>query len=309
MSDSIGDLQLFTQIVAAGSLTRAAQRLDSSPPAVSRRLAAMESRLGVKLIERNARRFQLTEEGGALHERALRILADVVEAETEASSRSTHLRGRLRVGALLQFGRQRLAPLVARFGELHPDLQIELVLSDARMDLFDDDLDLLLQIEAPGPMASVVARPLLASRRVICASPAYLDRRGRPQHPDDLHEHDCLCVLRGRHVLRQWQVVVDGQPVAVQVSPRLCCSSGEVIHNWVLAGHGIGLKLRWDIEEDLTAGRLEECLADYNNEAVTLYAVYPPRRYPPPKLRAFLAFLTEALQALDAAGLRCRPVP
>lgn len=302
MADHISDLGLFAQVAAAGSLTRAAHNLNSSPPAVSRRLAAMESRLGVRLIERTARRFRLTEEGGLLLERAQQILAQIEEAETEASSRSGQLKGRLRIGALLQLGRQQIAPLVARFAQQHAQLQLELVLSDATMDLVDDDLDLLLQIDVPAA-PNTVARKLVQSRRVFCAAPAYLDASGRPQRPDDLLAHDCLCVVRGRRVLKRWKVRDASGPREIQVMPRLSSSSGEVVHNWVLAGHGIGLKLLWDVADDLAAGRLEECLPDFNDETVDLYAVYAQRRYQPPKIRAFLEMLSDyfAGQAGQAA--------
>jgi len=301
MADHISDLGLFAQVAAAGSLTRAAHNLNSSPPAVSRRLAAMESRLGVRLIERTARRFRLTEEGGLLLERAQQILAQIEEAETEASSRSGQLKGRLRIGALLQLGRQQIAPLVARFAQQHVQLQVELVLSDATMDLVDDDLDLLLQIDVPDS-PNTVARKLAQSRRVFCASPAYLAASGRPRRPDDLLAHDCLCVLRGRRVLKRWKVRDEHGSREIQVMPRLSSSSGEVIHNWVLAGHGIGLKLLWDVADDLAAGRLEECLPDFNDETVDLYAVYAQRRYQPPKIRAFMEILSDYFAGRPGQG-------
>jgi len=295
MADTISDLHLFAQIVAAGSLTRAALNLDSSPPAVSRRLAAMEARLGVRLIERTARRFRLTEEGGLLHERALRILGDIEEAEAEATSHLGRLTGRLRIGAHQQAGRQRLAPLVARFGERHADLQIELVLSNAPLDLADDDLDIILQVETPSS-GQVVARKLTSSELVLYAAPDYLKRRGRPQKPDDLQHHDCLCLKRGRRILDHWKLVEDGAPREIRVSPRLTSSSTEVIHDWVLAGYGIGQNFRWSIQDDLDAGRLEECLGEFNEASLDLHAIYAYRRHQPPKIKAFLEYVAEEIR-------------
>lgn len=296
MADHISDLDLFCQIVAAGSLTRAALNLNSSPPAVSRRLAAMEARLGVRLIERNARRFRLTEEGSLLHERALRILADIEEAELEATSHVGRLAGWLRIGAHQQAGRERLGPLVARFGERHADLKIELVLSNAPLDLVEDGLDILLQIEKP-TSGQVVARKLTSHQLVLYASPEYLDRRGRPKKPDDLLEHDCLCLKRGRLVLDRWPLVEDGETREIQVSPRLVSSSSEVIDDWAVAGYGIGLNFRWSIQEDLDAGRLEECLQGFNGMTLDLHAIYAYRRYQPPKITAFLDYLSEEVES------------
>lgn len=301
MADNINDFHLFSQIVSAGSLTKAAMNLDSSPPAVSRRLAAMEARLGVRLIERNARHFQLTEAGGLLYERAQRILAEIQEAEEEAARHIDHLTGRLRIGAMLQLGRMRLAPDIARFSEMHPDLQIEFVLSDAPMDIVEDDLDILFKIDVQ-PSSYVVARKMTTSRLVLCATPDYLNRRGRPQKPDDLLEHDCLCLKRGSHVHKRWGVVENGVARDVQVTPRLVCNSGEVLYNWIVGGYGIGQKFQWDIQEDLDSGRLEECLPEFEGEGITLYAVYPYRRYQPPKIGAFLDYIAALVKKSHGKG-------
>lgn len=292
MSDAIGDLRLLVELVAAGSLTRAAQVLDSSLPAVSRRLAAMEARLGVRLIERHARRFQLTEEGGRLHERALRILAEVDEAEAEASARGT-VRGRLRVGTLQGLGRQHISALVAEFAARHPQLEVELRLSD-KPDLIEDDIDIALQIDPP-QSPRLVSRRLMRSRRAIIASPDYLRHAPPLRQPNDLRQHRCICLVRGHRVLDRWTFVEDGRPREIQVPHHLLCDSGEITRAWALAGHGVALKLLWDIEEDLVAGRLQECLADTVSERIDLFAVYPQQRYLPARLRAFLDFVGERM--------------
>ena len=191
MADEISDLRLLTQVVAAGSLTAAAERLDSSLPAVSRRLAALESRLGVRLIDRNARRFNLTEEGTLLHERALRILAEVDEAEAEAGSKGSQIAGRLRIGAPLQIGREKIAPLIATFALAHPKVRVELVLTDADLDVADEDLDIMLRLQMP-TSPNLVVRRVLAGRRVVCASPDYVKRHGLPAQPEDLRSHNCM---------------------------------------------------------------------------------------------------------------------
>lgn len=292
MADNINDLELFVHIVAAGSLSKAALVLDSSPPAVSRRLAAMEARLGVRLIDRHARRFQLTEAGAGMYERAQRILAEIEDAEAEATSHSQQLTGRLRLGAMLQLGRSRLAPEVARFSQQYPGLRIELVLSDDPLDLAEDELDILFQFNVP-QTPDIIARKLASTRLVMCAAPEYLRKRGRPQQPDDLLSHDCICLTRGRHVIRQWTVQEDGVSRDIHVKPTLVCNSSEAVYSWIRDGYGIGLQLEWDVEKDLTAGRLEICLPEFRHVSLPLYAVYAYRGgYPSPKTKAFLDYMS-----------------
>ncbi|MDB5761407.1 MAG: transcriptional regulator, LysR family protein [Herminiimonas sp.] len=294
MADDISDLRLLTQLVAAGSLTEASKRLNSSLPAVSRRLADMESRLGVRLIERHARRFRLTEEGEALYERALHIVAEVDEAEAEASARGKAPQGRLRVICPVQIGRQRIAPLAARFSALNPGVHIELVLSDAVIDVTADEADLALHVGLPTNQ-SMVARLLLASRRVVCASPAYLAAHGAPQRPEDLSAHQCLRLVRGRRLIDRWRFECDGAIREMQVSGRLSTTSSEVLYQWALEGYGIGIKALWDIEEDLATGRLVECLAPFACDNIDLFVVYASRPLLPLRMRAFTDYLIKQL--------------
>ncbi|NYT68461.1 LysR family transcriptional regulator [Pusillimonas noertemannii] len=301
MADSISELELFIQIAAAGSITMAAIKLDSSPPAVSRRLAAMEARLGVRLIERSARRFELTEAGHALLERAQRIVAEVEEAEAEVASHARKLVGRLSIGAMQRLIRTRLAPEVARFAQLHPQLQVEFRLSERPLDLEEDELDILFQIDVPSA-ANVVARKLTDSRFVLCASPDYLKRRGQPARPDDLLQHDCLCFVRGRRLMNSWTVSEGGVVRDVTVEARLASNSGDVLHQWIQGGFGIGMQFLWDVEEELAAGRLVECLAPYTSMSFSLYAVYAYKGYRSPKMEQFLKFLDDRFgDGADAA--------
>lgn len=295
MADPISEFKLFVEIAAAGSITAAAIRLDSSPPAVSRRLAALEARLGARLIERSARRFELTEAGHALLERAQRILVEVEEAEAEVVSHAHSLIGRLHVGAMQRMVRTRLAPEIARFAQLHPQLQIEFRVSDRPLDLEDDDLDILFQIELPSA-ANAVARKLTESRLILCASPSYIARRGELDRPDDLLRHDCLCFVRGRHLMNRWSVREGGVARDVVVEPRLVSNNGDVLYQWIQGGCGIGMQFLWDVEEDLAAGRLVECLAPFFDMPFSLYAVYAYKGYRSPKIEQFFKFMDERMQ-------------
>jgi len=294
LTNDLSELRLFTRIVAAGSLSETARRLSSSLPAVSRRLSALEARLGVRLIERGSRRFALTEEGALLYERSIAILADLDEAEAEVSRTVKAPRGRLRVGAPLEIGRRRIAPLIGQFTEQYPGIAVELALSDAGLDVIGDELDIGLQVDVPSDGA-IISRKLLASHRVVCASPDYIARHGQPMKPSDLLAHDCILFVRGRHLFDRWQFVEGDKRREVQVRGTLSSNSAEVVHGWALAGRGIALKALWDIEDDLKAGRLIELLGSFSYPDLDLYATYATRSHLPLRVRVFIDFIAEAI--------------
>jgi DNA-binding transcriptional LysR family regulator len=294
LADEISDLRLFIRMVAAGSLSETARRTYSSLPAVSRRLAALEARLGVRLIKRGPRRFTLTEEGSLLYDRAVHILSELDEAEAEASAKSKTPRGRLRVGAPLEIGRQRIAPLVADFTKQYPTIQVELLLSDARLDVLGDELDVGLHVDLPSD-GSVISRVLIASRRVVCAAPEYLSRHPAPSVPVELRDHDCILYVRGRYVMDRWIFMESGKITETHIRGTLTTNNAEVVHAWALAGRGVALKAHWDIEEDLRVGRLVELLAPYACDEIKLYAAYPSRQYLPPRTRVFVDFMARNL--------------
>jgi DNA-binding transcriptional LysR family regulator len=298
MPDEINDLRLFAQMVEAGNLSEAARQSDSSTAAMSRRLAALEKRLGVRLVTRTSRRFDLTVEGALFHERTLAILQAVDEAEAEVSAQARVPQGLLCVGAPSEIGRKRIAPLIEAFSDRYPEVEVRLVLSDIGLDVLDDNLDIALRIGLP-PDTGVIAKKQLSSRRVVCAAPDYVARRGTPQTPADLVAHDCLRLVRGQRVFDRWQFEEDGQHREVQVSGTLSTASGEVLHDWVLRCRGMALKALWDVEEDLRTGKLVECLASYHCDEIELYAVFATRRHLSPRVRVFLDF---AYQALGGEG-------
>ena len=301
MADEISDLRLFARIVAAGSLSETARRLNSSLPAMSRRLAAMESRLGARLVDRSSRRFALTEEGILLHERAAGILAELDEVEAEVGARSAAPQGHLRIGAPLEIGRRRFAPLIAEFSRRYPRVTIELVLNDSRVDVVGDDLDIGLHVDELSD-GNVIARKLLASRRVVCASPEYIAEHGVPATPHDLREHNCIRLVRGRHVLDRWMFVDGKKAFEVQVQGALSTNNAEVMHGWILGGRGIGIKALWDIEDDLLAGRLVEVFAPFNHDTINLYVIYPTRRHLPSRVRNFIDFVFAAVGKHQHSG-------
>jgi DNA-binding transcriptional LysR family regulator len=294
MKDEISDLRLFVRMVAAGSLSETARRLNSSLPAMSRRLVAMEARLGVRLIDRGTRHFVLTEEGSVLYARGIGILADLDAAEAEIAANVSAPQGHIRVGAPLEIGRRRFAPLIAEFSKQYPQVSIELVLNDSQTDVAGDDLDVGLLTDQPTD-GNVISRKLLSSRRVACAAPEYIAQHGVPEKPEDLLRHDCIRLVRGRHVYDRWTFMENNKPREVQVHGTLQTNNSEVMHGWALMGRGVVLKALWDIEDELKDGRLVEVLAPFAHNVINLYAVYPSRTHLPPRVRVFLDFVIASI--------------
>jgi DNA-binding transcriptional LysR family regulator len=295
LTDQISDLRLFAVIAAAGSLSEAARRTFSSLPAVSRRLAALEARLGVRLIDRGPRRFTLTDEGSLLHERAVAILRDLDEAEAAASAHAKEPRGHVRVGAHLEMGRRRIAPLIGEFTARYPGITAELVLTDSRLELLESEIDVGLQIDPPSD-SNIVSRVVLSGRRVVCASPQYLATHAPLLRPIDLLQHDCIRLVRGRYVMDHWEFKEEDRVRQIQVQGSLLTNNAEVLHDWTVAGRAVGFKLVWDVQEDLRAGRLMRLLEPFECDEAKLYVTYATRTHLPPRIRLFIDFMVSALQ-------------
>lgn len=296
MADEVSELRLFAAIVAAGNLSAAARHLETSTAAMSRRLGALEGRLGIRLVNRTTRQFELTEEGALFHERCLRIIADIDDAEAELIQGVDNPRGHLRVSAPLHWGRVVLSPLLARFAERYPDIEIQLVLADAIYDVVGDGLDVVLGILPPSG-ADVVASRILYGRRLVIASPDYIARRGMPMVPEDLLEHDCIRLFIDGRPLDRWAFKDGDGTKTIHVKGRLTTTSTEVMQDWALAGRGLGLKAEWDILDDLDEGRLVACLTDHWCDEISLYASYANRRHLPPRIRVFLDFLNAEVRS------------
>jgi DNA-binding transcriptional LysR family regulator len=294
VADEVAELELFVEIVKAGNLSAAARALNSSPAAMSRGLTALESRLGVRLVTRTSRSFELTEEGQLFYERCARIVADIADAEAEASSKGATIKGLLRLGTPMEIGRRLVAPLITEFRGKFPDVQVHLVLSDAGLDVIDDGLDVALRIGLP-PDSSVIAKKVLTAKRIVCASPAYFKEHGMPAKPADLLQHDCIRLVRGRRVMDAWAFQEQGKRFEVVVNGTLTTTSGEVVHDWVRAGNGIALKADWDLQPELRDGSIVPCLSDYWCDGINLFALCANRRHLSPRIRAFLKFIVARL--------------
>ena len=292
--DDVADLRLFTTIVSGGSLSETARRTGASLPALSRRLAKLESRLGVRLIDRGSRHFLLTQEGRMLHTRAVQILADIDEMEAEIVNRALAPRGHLRIGAPSEIGRSRIADIVAGFTEAHAEVSIELLLTDAKLEETGEDFDIGLHVDRPSS-ATVVMRKLLRSRRVLCASPGYLDRHGTPTSARDLIRHRCIKLVRSAREHDRWLYVEDDVVREFPVDGPLSTNCSDVMHQWALAGRGIAQKALWDIEADLSSGRLVQLLPAQFCMELDLYVTYPSAKRLPARTRMVIDHIAAAL--------------
>ncbi|MXN73368.1 LysR family transcriptional regulator [Burkholderia sp. 4701] len=295
--DDLPSLDTFARIVSAGSLSAAARELDLSLSVVSKRLAQLEARLGVRLLHRTTRQQTLTDEGALFHAQVLRILAEIDQAEALMQDRRGTVSGVLRVTAPGELGRLRIAPLVAEFQRRHPQVTVQLLLTDTIVDLLAHEIDVAVRI---GSLAdsSMIARELAPNRRVLCASPAYVAEHGAPAHPGELRRH--RCIVLGEQARAEWRFdAADGADgaIGIEVSAALLTNDGGAARMLALEGAGIALKSIWDVGPDLDAGRLVRILPGYAAPAAPLHAVYPGGRHLALRVRTFIDFVRERLQA------------
>jgi DNA-binding transcriptional LysR family regulator len=283
MSD-FEDIQIFVRVAELGNLSGAGRELRHSAAVVSNRIARLEERLGVRLLNRTTRRVSLTTEGDVYYRHCLRILAEMEEAENAIANQKNTTRGPVTLTCPVAFGNKFVAPIIPKFVEKNPDVQMRLHLSDRLFDLLQDKVDVAIRI-ADLKESSLIVRKLAANRRVLVASPAYLKRHGTPTVPTDLLQHNCL-LLRFPGS-RQFQWVLNGPdnqpPVTLSVSGSMDSDNGEVLTRWCLDGHGIALKSMWDVGDLIAQGRLVTVHA--------VYALYPENRYLPTRVRALVDFL------------------
>jgi LysR family transcriptional regulator, transcriptional activator for dmlA len=292
--------------VDAGGISAAALTLQSSPAAVSRRLTALEARLGVRLADRSSRRFRLTDEGLLLYDRSRTILDQVRDAEAEVASRGGAARGLLKVGAPSDLGRQHLAPILAAFVAQHPGLDAHLMLSDAGLENEADDCDLVLRFGLPND-PTMIQRKIATIGQAVVAAPSYLARRGVPNSSEDLKHHNCLRLARRHRMIDRWRFKHGDEQVETQVTGALSSGDGAVLREWALSGEGISWEALWDVADDLIAGNLVRLLPDYRSVDMELYAVFAPGKPVPPRIRLFVDHLARAFgeiqNKLDNLGL------
>lgn len=284
--DHLKQITAFVSAAARGSLSAAARAESVTPAMIGRRLDALEVRLGVKLLVRTTRRLSLTFEGSAFLEDCQRILNDLANAEASVSLGGVKASGHIKVSAPAGFGRRHVAPLVMDYLHRHPEVTLNLDLTDRLVDLVNENIDCAVRI---GELAdsSLASLKLGEMKRMVVASPDYLSRHGIPESLEDLARHECLSLGQQRG----WTFALDGAATTTKVAGRLECNDGAVLHEWALAGKGLAWRSEWEVGDDLRSGQLVAVLDHFSAPPVGIYAVFPQRKQLPLRVRLFIDLL------------------
>jgi DNA-binding transcriptional LysR family regulator len=292
MIDHASEMAAFVRVVEAKGFSAAAPGLGLTPSAVSKLVTRLESRLGVRLLQRTTRALHLTAEGEHFYAAARRIVAEIATLEDQIAGHSGTPQGLLRVTTSLAFATHQLAPVLGEFLARHPLVQLELLPTDRVVDIVEEGVDVAIRI---GRLAdtSFMARRIGEDKRLICAAPSYLARHGTPQRPEDLTRHNCI-VSRERAHLNRWQFRIDGQLAEIEVGGRVAVSEGELQLQLALQGIGIVRLTRLTLAQAIREGALVPLLDDFSaDEPIAINAVYPHRRHLAPKVSALMSFLIE----------------
>jgi DNA-binding transcriptional LysR family regulator len=288
--DKFKQLETFVAVASKGSLTAAAQAEGVAAAIIGRRLDALEERLGVKLMVRTTRKISLTHEGSAYLEDCQRLLADFANAEASVCAGGVKASGHLRITAPAGFGRRHVAPLVPLFQQQHPEVTLSLNLSDRVVDIASESFDCAVRV-GDLPDSSLISVRLADNRRLCVAHPSYLNRRGAPLKPHDLHQHDCLMLSSDASQSRGWAFVIDGRVEHLRPRGPLDCSDGQVLHDWCLAGHGIAWRSSWEVSQEIESGLLVSLLEHFAAPPNGVYAVFAQRKHLPLRVRLWVDFL------------------
>ena len=299
--DHLAEIEAFTQVVAGRSFSRAAEQLGVTPSSVSRAIAALEKRLGVRLLNRTTRSLSVTDEGGAFYARAVAVLADLRDAERSVSRTRGAPHGKLRADAPLALGEQLLAPALPEFLRRYPEVSLDLSLRDQYIDPIREGIDVTLRM-GKLPASDMVARRLGSVRLVVVGAPAYLARYGRPATPDELSAHKCLSyLLRGRPIPWRFRAR-NGATTTAPVNAQLTAGSGEVLRRAATSGVGLIYLFEYSVAADIAAGLLEVVLTEHALPAVPVYAVHAQARHPALKIRVFIDFVAQIFRRSPYGG-------
>jgi DNA-binding transcriptional LysR family regulator len=294
--DLLAALRTFSRVVETGSFTAVAAELNTTQPTVSRQVAALEDHLGARLLSRTTRQLNLTDDGRVLYEHARRLLEAAEEARGAVGRRKGRPAGLLRLATPVVFGRLHVLPRLPGFLARHPEVSLDLVMSDSFTDLVEEGIDLAIRVgEVTDP--ALIAKRIGTTRRVTVASPEYLARRGEPAAPGDLGAHDCIVYTRLATGPRWTFSSADG-PVTVEVSGRLRVNNSEGVREAVLGGLGIGVVPLWLVSDEVERGLVRLLMRPFEPQPLPMHAVYPSRRFLALKVRAMIDFL-ETEFALD----------
>lgn len=293
--DQLQAIRVFRQIVEGGSFAEAARRLDLSPAAVSKNIRELEAHLRVRLLNRTTRRLSLTEAGERYFEQIAHILDDLSEADASLGPMQRMPSGLLRVSAPLAFTLTRLSDAIVGFLDRHPGLSLDLRLEDRLVDLVKEGVDVAIRGSGRLEDTSLIARKLMALPHVVCASPGYFARAGRPGAPDELRAHNCIQFTLSGHA-QEWTFTRAGHTRRVAIGGRFKVTTSLAVRDALLAGFGLSLIPRIYVEKEIADGRLVTALDDWEPIDSAVYVVYPSRQYVLPKVRAFVDFLVDETQ-------------
>lgn len=289
--DKPGEMAAFVRVVEEGGFSAAARKLGVTPSAVSKLIGRLEDRLGARLLHRTTRSINLTHEGVAFYQRSVRILREIEEAEDAITQLHVAPRGTLRVNAAVAFATYQVVPLMPEFLERYPEIHLELTVTDRVVDLIEEGVDVAIRTGALAD-SSLISRLLAEDHRLICAAPAYLDRHGVPQTPDDLADHNCLAWMGNQGGLNDWPFDGPDGPYTVTASGNAEVNNGETLYEMALAGLGLAQMAEFRVGADIAAGRLVPVLLDHHRAGpLPIHVVYPHRRHLLPKVRSFVDFL------------------
>ena len=295
--DQLRQIEAFVAVVQSGSFVKGADKLGSSKAVVSRQVLELEARLDTRLLNRTTRKQSLTEAGADYFERCRKILEDLAEANGAASASTARPMGRLRINAPVTFGNRHLAPLWGGFLQRHPDVTLDVTLSDRLVDLVEDGYDLAIRI-ARLPDSSLISRQLASTRLVLCASPAYLKRQARLRRIEDIAAQPVIAYSYWSGG-DSWAFEGPEGPVEVMTQARLRSNSGDTCLAAALAGQGLILQPTFIVGPDLKAGRLVEVLPHYHAPTLAIHAVYPSRQHLSVKVRRMVEYLAAAFKKPD----------
>ena len=296
--DKLGDIELFVSVVKNNGFAAAGRQLGLSPASMSARIKNMEQRYGVRLLNRTTRAVAMTEAGREFYQSCVEILTEFNQAEEKLLTGRESIAGPLRITSTSDLGQQHISLLLSEFVKKHPAVTPCLHLSDGVLDIIEEGFDLAIRY---GVLSDnrLVARKLATNRRVLCASPEYLKRKGTPKTPDELIHHDCLTMVRAAEPLIRWHFKTEKGVNTVMIQPTRSTNDGALTRQWALEGAGIALKSIWDIKADLKAKRLVTLLDQFTHDferqgtsdGADLHLVYPNREFLPFRTRAFMDVL------------------
>lgn len=290
--DTLDGIKTVVAVVETGSFTAASERLGMSKALVSKYIGEVEDSLGVRLLNRSTRRLALTEAGQRYYDQALPLLEEFEEMVDSVTGEQSSPRGLLRISVPVTFGEMSLAPLIPKFLQQYPDIGVDLQLSDKMIDMLEEGIDVVIRIGGVDD-SSLIAKHIQTLPLALCASPDYIQSRGRPKTPEELAQHDCIIDSNFR-IGKHWPIICPNNiTTSVEVSSRSMANSPRAVKEIALAGGGIGMIPRFIVQDALDDGRLEEILPTYRTLEFGLFAIYPHRRYLSRKVRCFIDFLVE----------------